>query len=822
MDGHRYSTAVRFGRVPKREKAKILAAMQKVNQNSQEKQLTEQLEDESRLLVNIVQAHGETCDYTKEKVAALIEKARKQPVYAQCPMQMACPLNPLPQNMMEGSEGMVEDFSERFSPAIRGVVEFAKRIPGFGMLSQDDQVTLLKAGVFEVLLVRLACMFDKQTNSMICLNGMVLKRDSLHSQSSARFLLDSMFGFAEMLNALNLTDHEVALFSAVVVISPDRPGLRNTDLVQKIHRKLDDLLQKAIISNHSDNPGLFTELKKKIPDLRTLNTLHSEKLLAFKMSPQNQQQNHLQHQNQSNAINTTTPVNSTSSSSSSTSSHHSPMNGSTSGSTMSPSSAGDRGSPASMCSYASLLPAQWQNFTINEGPASSRSCLSEGNSPAGTPCDWNESRCDDNDVPFGSPRSYGSNVTSSDNVYNAKSPPRSSSVSSAKSISYNNSDIGRYSPPTSESHHHHSSSNSPCSVAANQFILGKRLLHHHSNSHHLVGSSPSNGRMCPMSSSTGDSTNKCDSRLQICAGEDGYYSRTNSSPPPSSIIKKNLNNNSHSNNNNSNNNNNNSNANGLNGSESNYIKMRRVDSPTDSGIESGKEQCNGSTPTTSVCSSPRSAMDDKVKDVVSDSEDRETGKQETIDDMPMLKRALQAPPLINTNMLMDEAYRHHKKFRATKRDYEPTSSSSSIIVTSVAPSPLNGGLSHSSKNGVCNSTSNRSSDDHHHPHHHHSSSMSPSSSSSTLHSQHQSHHHFTPHHFNPHQSNHHASDNNMSCESDSLASSHSTLVKVLEQAPRFVGEQPLKRTDLIHNIIMKTEPMPPPLDLSRKRDLLFL
>lgn len=62
--------------------------MQKVNQNSQEKQLTEQLEDEGRLLINIVQAHEETCDYTKEKVASFIEKARKQPVYAKCPMQM--------------------------------------------------------------------------------------------------------------------------------------------------------------------------------------------------------------------------------------------------------------------------------------------------------------------------------------------------------------------------------------------------------------------------------------------------------------------------------------------------------------------------------------------------------------------------------------------------------------------------------------------------------------------------------------------------------------------------------------------------------------
>lgn len=81
-------TAVRFGRVPKREKAKILAAMQKVNQNSQEKLLNEQLEDENKLLSTILQAHDETCDYTREKVAPLVERARTQPVYAQCPPSM--------------------------------------------------------------------------------------------------------------------------------------------------------------------------------------------------------------------------------------------------------------------------------------------------------------------------------------------------------------------------------------------------------------------------------------------------------------------------------------------------------------------------------------------------------------------------------------------------------------------------------------------------------------------------------------------------------------------------------------------------------------
>ena len=81
-------TAVRFGRVPKREKAKILAAMQKVNANSQEKALCLELEDDSRLLATIIKAHEETCDYTREKAAPMIERSRTQPVYAYCPPQM--------------------------------------------------------------------------------------------------------------------------------------------------------------------------------------------------------------------------------------------------------------------------------------------------------------------------------------------------------------------------------------------------------------------------------------------------------------------------------------------------------------------------------------------------------------------------------------------------------------------------------------------------------------------------------------------------------------------------------------------------------------
>uniref|UniRef100_W5MGK5 Nuclear receptor subfamily 1, group D, member 4b n=1 Tax=Lepisosteus oculatus TaxID=7918 RepID=W5MGK5_LEPOC len=64
---------------------------------------------------------------------------------------LACPLNACPVAPAGLSSQQVwESFSQCFTPAVREVVEFAKSIPGFQSLSQQDQVMLLKAGTFQV------------------------------------------------------------------------------------------------------------------------------------------------------------------------------------------------------------------------------------------------------------------------------------------------------------------------------------------------------------------------------------------------------------------------------------------------------------------------------------------------------------------------------------------------------------------------------------------------------------------------------------------------------------------------------------------------
>ncbi|XP_050437464.1 nuclear hormone receptor E75 isoform X2 [Adelges cooleyi] len=525
--------AVRFGRVPKREKARILAAMQQSsNSKCQEKAAVAELEDDQRLVASVVRAHLETCDFTSDKVAPTLARAREQPNYTLCHPTLACPLNPSPQPVT-GQQELLNDFSKRFSPAIRGVVEFAKRIPGFGLLAQDDQVTLLKAGVFEVLLVRLACMFDSECNSMVTLNGQVLRRESVCAYSNARFLTDSMFEFAERLNAMQLNDSEIGLFNAVIVIAADRPGLRNVEFIERMHNKLKCALQSVLMQNHPDRPGLCQELLKKIPDLRTLNTLHSEKLLAFKMT---EQQNQMQEQQENQHARQSV--------------WGMVMNGEDF----------NRKSPEEAGS------STWSDETTMED-MKSLVMLDEVKSPLG-------------------------------------------SVSSTESVcsdEYNGHHHHHHGHQQQQQHH------GPSKHAASAPLLAATLA----------------GAVCPI-------------RHHPAAPSDEHLHQVIVRPMSCRY-------------------------------------QRKQDSPTDSGIESGTEKLDKQTPhsaPTSVCSSPRST----VEDVNADS-------HPTIEDMPVLKRVLQAPPLYDTNSLMDEAYKPHKKFRALRSAKDSAEAEAVKPVTAAVQSP---------------------------------------------------------------------------------------------------------------------------------------
>ncbi|XP_066483576.1 nuclear receptor subfamily 1 group D member 2 [Tiliqua scincoides] len=198
---------------------------------------------------------------------------------------LVCPMNKTPfVDPNKTGHEIWEEFSMSFTPAVKEVVEFAKRVPGFRDLSQHDQVNLLKAGTFEVLMVRFASLFDAKDRTVTFLSGKKYSLDDLRSMGAGD-LLTSMFEFSEKLNALNLCDEEMSLFTAVVLVSAERSGIENVNSVEALQEMLIRALRTLITKNHPNEASIFTKLLLKLPDLRSLNNMHSEELLAFKVHP---------------------------------------------------------------------------------------------------------------------------------------------------------------------------------------------------------------------------------------------------------------------------------------------------------------------------------------------------------------------------------------------------------------------------------------------------------------------------------------------------------------------------------------------------------
>ncbi|XP_076610800.1 nuclear receptor subfamily 1 group D member 2b [Chaetodon auriga] len=198
-------------------------------------------------------------------------------MYLVCPMNTSAQVDP-----QKSGHEVWEEFSHSFTPAVREVVEFAKKIPGFRDLSQPDQVSLLKAGTFEVLVVRFASLFDVKDRTVTFLGGKKYSVDTLRAMGAGD-LLNSMFDFSEKLINLGLSEEEMSLFTAVVLVSADRSGIENVNSVEALQETLIRALRSLITKNHPNESAIFTKLLLKLPDLRSLNNMHSEQLLAFKV-----------------------------------------------------------------------------------------------------------------------------------------------------------------------------------------------------------------------------------------------------------------------------------------------------------------------------------------------------------------------------------------------------------------------------------------------------------------------------------------------------------------------------------------------------------
>ncbi|XP_032456311.1 probable nuclear hormone receptor HR3 isoform X11 [Nasonia vitripennis] len=180
------------------------------------------------------------------------------------------------------------DCAKNLTAVIQVIIEFAKMVPGFMKLTQDDQIVLLKASSFELAVLRMSRYYDLQTGCVLYGESM-LPQDAFFTQDTAELkLVTCLFELAKSIAELKLTETELALYSAAVLLNPDRQALRGHGEVRRIYeavlRALRSELDRTHVSPLKGDVTVCDALVAKMPQLRDVTHLHMEALAKFKRS----------------------------------------------------------------------------------------------------------------------------------------------------------------------------------------------------------------------------------------------------------------------------------------------------------------------------------------------------------------------------------------------------------------------------------------------------------------------------------------------------------------------------------------------------------
>ncbi|XP_053441557.1 nuclear receptor subfamily 2 group C member 1 isoform X2 [Nycticebus coucang] len=164
-------------------------------------------------------------------------------------------------------------------------MHWALSIPSFQALGQENSISLVKAYWNELFTLGLAQCWQVMNVATIlatfvnCLHNS-LQQDKM-STEKRKLLMEHIFKLQEFCNSmvkLCIDGYEYAYLKAIVLFSPDHPGLENMEQIEKFQEKAYVEFQDYITKTYPDDTYRLSRLLLRLPALRLMNATITEEL----------------------------------------------------------------------------------------------------------------------------------------------------------------------------------------------------------------------------------------------------------------------------------------------------------------------------------------------------------------------------------------------------------------------------------------------------------------------------------------------------------------------------------------------------------------
>ncbi|XP_061178532.1 peroxisome proliferator-activated receptor delta-like [Saccostrea echinata] len=161
-------------------------------------------------------------------------------------------------------------FQAVLSPCCDAVIRFAKSLPNFNEIGMQDKVHLMKQGAITVSAVMLQPLIGPKYVNFIDQSDYIrVTRKAIQENRTSNILMNDVLRIVDKLTSLELTEMDLALFCALLTIS-DTKGLSDDPLIKSIQNDVLEAFRISMKRNHSKKPASLPKLLMLVTDLRQL------------------------------------------------------------------------------------------------------------------------------------------------------------------------------------------------------------------------------------------------------------------------------------------------------------------------------------------------------------------------------------------------------------------------------------------------------------------------------------------------------------------------------------------------------------------------